>query len=299
MPKSDKNKQEGDKGASGEGDLQGAAATPPASDLSAVLQYLLQQDQARKKEEDERRKEEAERRKEEAERRKEEGERFEQLLRQLAPRSSGDASGMPSGTQDGGGGTPRSPSSPNASIQPPKPLPSDATLQQFRAWRFKWADYADMVDLPSMPLYKQHIQLRAALSAEMLLVLEHTLEVPHDTQCSVDDVLARLHAHIRTSSNEALRRKAFSECKQAEGEPFHDFWLRLKILAQEVDLCKAQDQACSDHQKKHGILMGIRDEEMTQKLFEMDSSASLQDVLERCFQGQSLKPSCDVPIQEG
>jgi len=146
-----------------------------------------------------------------------------------------------------------------------------------------------MVDLLSLPSSKQHIQLRMCLTPEMRRVLEHKLNVPADPTCSVDDVLTKLEEHIKNASNEALRRKAFSECKQADGECFDDFWIRLKILSQEIDLCKAQDHTCCEQWMKHGILMGIRDEELTQKLIQMDCSATLQDVLEKCRSHESSK----------
>ncbi|XP_037784643.1 uncharacterized protein LOC119580605 [Penaeus monodon] len=101
-----------------------------------------------------------------------------------------------------------------------------------------------MVDLLSLPSSKQHIQLRMCLTPEMRRVLEHKLNVPADPTCSVDDVLTKLEEHIKNASNEALRQKAFSKCKQADGECFDDFWIRLKILSQEIDLCKAQDHTC-------------------------------------------------------
>ena len=54
-------------------------------------------------------------------------------------------------------------------------------------------------------------------------------------------------------------------------------------------MCKVQDQTCINGWKKHGILMGIRDEELTQKLTDIDVSATLQDVLEICRSHESSK----------
>ncbi|XP_037779411.1 uncharacterized protein LOC119575951 [Penaeus monodon] len=189
-----------------------------------------------------------------------------------------------------------------ATIQPPKVLPADASPQHFREWKCEWSDYAVMVDLLSLPSPKQHIQLRMCLTPEMRRVLEHKLNVPADPTCSVDDVLTKLEEHIKNASNEALRRNAFSDCEQADGECFDDFWIRLKILSQEIDLCKAQDHTCCEQWMKHGILIGIRDEELTQKLIQMDCSATLQDVLEKCRdkkaalkQKSKMRPSSPMP----
>ncbi|XP_037804919.1 uncharacterized protein LOC119599258 [Penaeus monodon] len=194
------------------------------------------------------------------------------------------------------------PPTPKATIQPPKVLPADASPQHYLEWKREWSDYAVMVDLLSLPSPKQHIQLRMCLTPEMRRVLEHKLNVPADPTCSVDDVLRKLEEHIKNASNEALRRKAFSESKQADGECFDDFWIRLKILSQEIDLCKSQDHTCCEQWMKHGILMGIRDEELTQKLIQMDCSATLQDVLEKCRdknaalkQKSKMRPSSPLP----
>ncbi|XP_063591351.1 uncharacterized protein LOC134768457 [Penaeus indicus] len=262
------------------------ASTPPPTDVATLLQWIIQRDDKR---EDARRKEDDARRKEEDARRNEESARFQELILRLTPQQP---AASPASSPVSSSAAPTdspTPPTPRATIQPPKALTADASPQQFREWKREWSDYAVLVDLVSLPLSKQHIQLRMCLTAEMRRVLEHKLDVPADTTCSVEDVLAKLETHIKNASNEALRRKAFSECKQADGESFDDFWIRLKILSQEIDLCKAQDQACCEQWKKHGILMGIRDEELTQKLIEMDRSATLQDVLEKCRSHESSK----------
>ena len=146
-----------------------------------------------------------------------------------------------------------------------------------------------MVDLSSLPQMKQLIQLRISLTSDMRRVLEHKLDVAPDSIVEVDTVLEKLQTHVKSINNEALRRKAFSKCQQMEGETFDDFWIRLKLLSQEVDLCKIRNQTCIDEWTKHGILMGIRDEKLTQKLVEMDASATLRDVLEKCRSHESTK----------
>ena len=275
------------------------SAPTSATELASMFQYMMQMDQERRKEDairmrelEERRKHEAEERRQiEDERRSLEARRFEQLVQHLANASAGNTSATQSNAQVVAPTSSDPPQSSRAKVQPPNPLPSDATPQQFREWKQGWSDYACMADLQSLPVSQQHIQLRLCLTEEMRRVLEHDLDVSPDTTSSIDDVMTKLQSRIKTTSNEAIRRRAFSECKQAVGETFSAFWIRLKLLAQEVDLCKARDQACCDQWKKHGILMGIRDEELTQQLIEMDPSATLQDVLKKC---RSLESSRNV-----
>lgn len=57
----------------------------------------------------------------------------------------------------------------------------------------------------------------------------------------MEEVLDILQQHFKGRSVEALRRRAFSSCQQAEGESFDAFHLRLKNLTEEVDLCAAHD----------------------------------------------------------
>lgn len=139
-----------------------------------------------------------------------------------------------------------------------------------------------MVDLASMPLPKQHIQLRMCLSLDTQRVLEHTLQVPPDSTSSVEAVLDILQRHIKDSSNEALRRRAFTSCKQAVGESFADFFVRLKGLSEEIDVCKARDVSCEESWIKHGILTGVHDEELVHKIIALDASSSLGDVVTLC-----------------
>jgi len=102
-------------------------------------------------------------------------------------------------------------------------------------------------------------------------------------------VLDKLQRHIKDQSNEALRKRAFSNCKQAEGETFSEFYVCLKTLSEEADLCKANDSRCEEAWIKHGILMGVRDEKLIQKLISMDASSTLQDAVTECCAYEAAK----------
>lgn len=116
-------------------------------------------------------------------------------------------------------------------VQPPPPFAPDVTFQAFREWRRRWTDYTTMVDLQRLPKAKQLAQLRMCLSMETLQVLEHVLQVPPDATCSVQHVLDVLQNYFKGQRNEAERRRAFTSCRQEEGESFADFYVRLTSLS--------------------------------------------------------------------
>ena len=136
-----------------------------------------------------------------------------------------------------------------------------------------------MSDLQGLPREKQLIQLRTCLSLDIQRVLEHTLGIPPDTDLQVEAVLDRLQEHIRDLRNPALRCRQLLCCKQADGETFSDFYGRMMDLADEVDLCSGNPQACADTQLKMILLMGVKDEELIHRLISMDASATLQDMV--------------------
>lgn len=67
--------------------------------------------------------------------------------------------------------------------------------------------------------------------------------------------------HTKIQRNEVLRRRELFVSRQIEGEPFTDFFVRLKRTSEEVDICKGNHKECEETQLKQVILMGIRDEE--------------------------------------
>ena len=83
---------------------------------------------------------------------------------------------------------------------------------------------------------------------------------------SVDEVLDSLQSHFKSLRNEALRRRELLCCKQAKGETVSDFYVRLKNLAEEVDLCSGDPVTCTETQLKMVILIGVRDKELVQRL---------------------------------
>ncbi|XP_068238582.1 uncharacterized protein [Palaemon carinicauda] len=264
--------------------------TATGGELRLLIKYLEESRQAelatRRREEDQRRHQEELRRQEDNLRREEEAQRFTALL-QLLMVNPGHQQATPPDSQQ----LPTQSSVPSSSQHPlpqkaiaqtPPPLHPDATYQVFREWRRRWDDYSVMVDLGTLSTRKQLIQLRMCLSLETQRILEHTLNVPPDTDWSVEEVLNVLQEHIKNLRNEALRRRDLLSCKQREGESFSEFYVRLKHVAEEIDVCPGQCAVCEETQLKMIIIMGVRDEELTQKLIALDTSASLATMVNEC-----------------
>ncbi|KAK4310272.1 hypothetical protein Pmani_018151 [Petrolisthes manimaculis] len=89
--------------------------------------------------------------------------------------------------------------------------------------------------------------------------------------------------------NEALRRRELLSCRQYEGESFEDFYVRLRRIAEEVDVCPGNSSTCHETQMKMIILMGIRDDELVQRLISLDSTAYLADVVTICRSYEAAK----------
>ena len=177
-------------------------------------------------------------------------------------------------------------SSPKAQVQSPDKLKLDVTLREAQEWKSKWNDYATLTDLHKLPQPKQFASLRMCLNDEVLRVLDHTLGVKADSTLPVEDIIHKIITHIKDQRNESLRRLEFTNCKQHQGETFDKFWVRLKQIANDIDLCKGDN--CVDNQLKHAILVGLRDKDTVQHLLNLKSNTSLSDVL-------SFVRSCNSP----
>ncbi|KAK4303511.1 hypothetical protein Pmani_024480 [Petrolisthes manimaculis] len=122
--------------------------------------------------------------------------------------------------------------------------------------------------------------MRMCLTLETQRILEHTLSISPDTDKTVDEVLDELQEHIKNSRNEALRRRDLLNCKQRQGESFSDFYVRIRHISEEIDVCPGK--TCEETQLKMVILMGVCDEELVQKLLSLDTTPSLQDIVNTC-----------------
>ncbi|XP_064116655.1 uncharacterized protein K02A2.6-like [Macrobrachium nipponense] len=167
-------------------------------------------------------------------------------------------------------------------VHPPPLLQQDATYQAFRQWRLRFEDYAALVGLDRLHQTSQLIHLRTCISLDVQRLLTHTLGIPPNTSLSLTEVLDTLQKHFRSLRNEALRRRELLSCKQALGESFADYYARLKDLADEVDLCTGNPTSCTERQLQMVILMGVRDEELIQRLIPLQPSSTLAEFVTCC-----------------
>ena len=253
------------------------------SDILTLVKFLQESEQRKIHQENLRRQQEEQRRREDQE-------RFTALLQTMTlmahPSYASPSPAVPAASQEPNSTdtTPPVVSTPSSKpvSQCPPTLQTDATFQVFRQWRRRWHDFAVMIDLSNMSKDKQLIQLRTCISLEVQKVLEHTLGIPPDTPLTVDQVLDRLQDHFKNLRNEAIRRRDLLCCRQTDGESFSDFYVRLKNLAEEVDLCSGGHITCAETQLKMVILMGVRDQELVQRLISLDTTASLQEFVTCC-----------------
>lgn len=168
-------------------------------------------------------------------------------------------------------------SMPKAQVHSPDKLKLDFSLRGAQEWKSKWNDYATLTDMSKLPQPKQFAALRLSLDDEVLRVLDHTLGVKNDSNLPVEDIIDKIITHIKDKRNESLRRLEFINCKQHQGETFDNFWVRLKQIADDIDLCKGDN--CVDNQLKHAILIGLKDNDTVQQLLRMKANTSLSEVL--------------------
>ena len=149
----------------------------------------------------------------------------------------------------------------HAPARPPL-LNSSITYSKFRPWREIWNDYSMLIKLDQFPLQVQKAEFRSCLSEDMRILLKCALDVQENDTSTIAQILDKIQNHLRMKRNVALDRVAFEQRKQEVGEAFDDFYVSIKQLAEEADLC----DACRDQRLTTKIMASIVDQEMRQKL---------------------------------
>lgn len=89
--------------------------------------------------------------------------------------------------------------------------------------------------------------------------------------------------NIQRQQNIALRRVRFEERRQQNGELFDDFFVSLKELADDAELCSA----CVDDRLVTRIISGVADQNLRRKLLAIDPPPSLAEALRVCRSEES------------
>lgn len=208
---------------------------------------------------------------------------MQELLSRVLTTRDGGREGSANGGAANEETTPRRPiSRPHA--EAPHKLSPNVSLREFKMWRSAWADYEELLQLRDQPARTQLAHFRSCLSPEMRGRLAHAVGVAEDDDTlPVREVLERLTTHFQRQRNVALRRVKFEERRQHEGESFDDFFVTLKELADDAELCSS----CLDSRLVTRITSGVADQNLRRKLLAIDPPPSLPDALRLCRSEES------------
>ena len=165
---------------------------------------------------------------------------------------------------------------------PPEKLARDISLRAFKSWRNTWEDYATLARLSRLPSAEQIACLRTCFTDEMRSTLEHIIA---EDSSDPSDVLDKIEKHLRDQRNVALDRVLFEERRQDEGESFDSFFISLKELAAEAELC----DHCLEDRITTRIISGIRDSETRRQLLAIRPFPKLQEAADRCRSAEISK----------
>jgi hypothetical protein len=113
----------------------------------------------------------------------------------------------------------------------------DISLRNFSTWRLHWQAYCRLEQLADHPIPTQSAALKTALSTQMLHTVEMTLGSYDEATTTPEAILDSIYAHLRAKRSIAIDRVEFEECRQAVGESFDEFYMRLHQIATGVNLC--------------------------------------------------------------
>ena len=169
----------------------------------------------------------------------------------------------------------RTSTGPHAKTRPPELMAADITLRELAAWRRSWEDFVELEQLDRLPARQQRAMLRLQLA----------IGIDNDDDITVTAILDRIQEHVKGKRNVTLDRIALEERKQEEGEPFDQFYIALREIANDADLCKR----CIDDRLTTRIMSGIRDPETRRKLLTYTPPPSLQTAVDVCRSDESAR----------
>ena len=117
----------------------------------------------------------------------------------------------------------------------------------------------------------------------MRAVLQIAIGIDSDEDISVATIFDQIQEYVRAKRNVTLDRVALEERKQEECETFDQFYISLREIANNADLCKI----CIDDRLTTRIMSGIRDPETRRKLLAYTHPPSLQTTIDICRSEES------------
>ena len=176
----------------------------------------------------------------------------------------------------------------NTSAPRPPLLQEDTNYSKFLSWRETWQDYSMLIKLENLEEDVQRAHLRSCINEEMRSYIKCALGISKDTTMSVKEILDNVEQHLRQRRNIAIDRAAFEERRQQEGESFDNFYVSLKKLSAEADLCGQ----CLEPRLVTRIMTGIRCKELKQKLLAISPFPELKEVVNTCRSYESSIRDC-------
>ena len=176
-------------------------------------------------------------------------------------------------------GPPNAPPSRPPSAPPPAKLTPDLSLREFRAWRATWTDFFELSDGQRLSPDRQLALFRTCLSSEMRAALGHTIP----TKTTLNEQLDEIAEHFRRQRNVALYRVQFEQRQQQTGESFDNFYVAIRELATDAELCGT----CLETRLTTRIMSGVRSEEVRKKLLALTPFPQLEAVVALCRSEES------------
>ena len=95
--------------------------------------------------------------------------------------------------------------------------------------------------------------------------LHYRLQISEDDSIPIENIITTPGEYFKAQTDETLRRRELFSRRQMIGEQFNEFFVRVKNLAEAVDVCTGHAD-CESTQLIQVILMGVNDQELVQEL---------------------------------
>ncbi|TRY61838.1 hypothetical protein TCAL_17200 [Tigriopus californicus] len=195
----------------------------------------------------------------------------------------------------GGEQSPRAPDLRKVELSRPKKLVKDVSWNMFLTWRQQVEDY---FTLSEIGLQDKSIQIKALwglMTTEMLGHVKHAMNVPMTTTRSVKTVLGVIQTFLRSNRNLTVDHLSFEKCHQGAGQPFDDFLVKIRKIAEDAQLCSP----CLDTRLVARIIACVNDSKVQSKLFSLNTLPSLKDTVDLCRAEDTAHIDVDKMEQSG
>ena len=163
-------------------------------------------------------------------------------------------------------------------IQAPDLLEDDTTFKTLKRWEASWRNYAQVTKLCEKTREDQVAAFWSFCKPEFLQRIRHAMDIPMDTELSLNEILNKIRRYLKDQRNVAVDRYKLVRRKQEAGESFDDFLVNLREQAEDADLASMT----SDEWIATLIVSGVREEETRQELLGKKPALSLNDTIMLC-----------------